>query len=92
MAKKFGADAIKFTNFISQGKAKKMDENLFLDENPESQENFIDNINKNSLKILENCKLEASLKKLFQFAHHHNRGTLFFYTAYLTNLILIFLI
>ena len=25
-------------------------------------ENFIDNINKNSLKILENCKLEASLK------------------------------
>ena len=37
-------------------------ENLFLDENPESQENFIDNINKNSLKILENCKLEASLK------------------------------
>ena len=31
MAKNFGADAIKFTNFISQGKAKKMDENLFLD-------------------------------------------------------------
>lgn len=32
MAKNFGADAIKFTNFISQGKAKKMDEDLFLDQ------------------------------------------------------------
>ena len=33
MARNFGADAIKFTNFISQGKAKEMDKNLFLDEN-----------------------------------------------------------
>ena len=31
MAKNFGADAIKFTNFISQGKAKEMDKSLFLD-------------------------------------------------------------
>lgn len=30
-AKEFGADAIKFTNFISQGKAKDMDKELFLD-------------------------------------------------------------
>lgn len=32
MARNFGADAIKFTNFISQGKAKEMDKGLFLDE------------------------------------------------------------
>lgn len=32
MAKQMGADAIKFTNFINQGKAKKMNEDLFLDE------------------------------------------------------------
>ena len=31
MAKKMGADAIKFTNFISQGKAKRLDQELFLD-------------------------------------------------------------
>lgn len=31
MAKDMGAEVIKFTNFINQGKAKKMDEDLFLD-------------------------------------------------------------
>lgn len=37
-------------------------DNLFLTENPDSKENFIDYINKNSLEVLNNCKLESSLK------------------------------
>ncbi|MDF2839007.1 MAG: glutamine--tRNA ligase [Evtepia sp.] len=38
-------------------------DNLFTDPNPDSGEkNFLDCLNPDSLKVLENCKLEASLK------------------------------
>ena len=56
-AKDFGADAIKFTNFINQGKAKNMEQNLFLDK--EDYDLFFkllhkvrDKYDKNELEIL----------------------------------------
>ena len=37
-------------------------DNLFTSENPEEEENFIDCINKDSLKVIEHCKAEESIK------------------------------
>ncbi|AEA33506.1 glutamine--tRNA ligase/YqeY domain fusion protein [Hippea maritima] len=37
-------------------------DNLFIKEDPEEDENFLNNINSNSLVILQNCKIEPYLK------------------------------
>ena len=37
-------------------------EQLFIKENPDEDENFLENLNPNSLIILKNCKVEPSLK------------------------------
>ncbi|MBI64683.1 MAG: glutamine--tRNA ligase [Candidatus Marinimicrobia bacterium] len=48
---------------------------LFQDEHPDTNNNFLDSINPESLQILKNCKLEpglanATLKDKFQFIRH----------------------
>ena len=46
-------------------------DHLFLNEFPESnKENFINNLNPDSLKIINNCKLENSLKDVKQNEHY----------------------
>ena len=37
-------------------------DNLFLTENPESEEDFVKVLNPDSLKVLKGCKIESSLK------------------------------
>lgn len=41
----------------------KLYDRLFSNPNPDNEENFLDALNKDSLKILKNCKLEPSLQK-----------------------------
>ncbi|MFQ6678653.1 MAG: glutamine--tRNA ligase/YqeY domain fusion protein [Fidelibacterota bacterium] len=41
----------------------KLYDRLFSNPNPDNEENFLDALNKDSLKILQNCKLEPSLQK-----------------------------